>query len=108
MLHERLDVISILTVVGIGYAYAREIGADKIQGAIVSLPWTTPLGFSGYLSTGSLKASVFQVFLLILGCFVYYPFIKILDKSYLKDEENQSEEDELEDISFDDLSLDDI
>ncbi len=74
----------------------------------VSLPWTTPLGFSGYLSTGSLKASAFQVLLLILGCFVYYPFIKILDKSYLKDEENQSEEDELEDISFDDLSLDDI
>lgn len=74
----------------------------------VSLPWTTPLGFSGYLSTGSLKASVFQVLLLILGCFVYYPFIKILDKSYLKDEESQSEEDELEDISFDDLSLDDI
>ncbi len=31
------DIISILTVVGIGYAYAREIGSDRIQGAIVSL-----------------------------------------------------------------------
>lgn len=74
----------------------------------VALPWTTPLGFSGYLSTGSLRASIFQILLLALGCVVYYPFIKILDKNYLKDEQTQTEEDELEDISFDDLSIEDI
>ena len=74
----------------------------------VEIPWTTPLGFSGYLSTGSLKAALFQVILVVLGCVVYYPFIKILDKNYLKDEQSQTEEDELEDISFDDISLDDI
>lgn len=71
----------------------------------VSLPWTTPLGFSGYLSTGSFKAAVFQIILVILGCVVYYPFIKILDKNYLKDEGSQAEDDELEEISFDDISL---
>ncbi|MBZ2175378.1 PTS sugar transporter subunit IIC [Schnuerera sp. xch1] len=74
----------------------------------VALPWTTPLGFSGYLSTGSLKASLVQVVLVILGCIVYYPFIKMLDKTYLKDEQYQSEEDELEDISFDNLSMKDL
>ncbi|WP_102401823.1 PTS sugar transporter subunit IIC [Haloimpatiens massiliensis] len=75
----------------------------------VSLPWTTPIGFSGYLSTGSLFAGVWQIGLLVLGCLIYYPFIKMLDKQYLKDEEeaknNASDE---EDISFDDLSFDDL
>lgn len=74
----------------------------------VALPWTTPLGFSGYLSTGSLKASIFQIFLVALGCVVYYPFIKILDKNYLKDEQSTNGEDDLEEISFEDISLDDI
>ncbi len=75
----------------------------------ISLPWTTPLGFSGYLSTGSLVASVWQIGLVILGCFVYYPFIKMLDKQYLEEEkEAKNEESEIDDISFDDLSLDDF
>lgn len=75
----------------------------------VSIPWTTPIGFSGYLSTGSVMAGVWQIGLLILGCLMYYPFIKMLDNKYLKEEkeaeENQSE---LDDISFDDLSFDDL
>ncbi|MEW8973437.1 MAG: PTS sugar transporter subunit IIC [Tissierellaceae bacterium] len=74
----------------------------------VALPWTIPLGFSGYLSTGSFKASIFQVILLILGCVVYYPFVKILDKNYLKEEHSQDDEDGLDDISFDDISFDDL
>ncbi len=41
----------------------------------VSLPWTTPIGFSGYLSTGSLVASIWQFVLLAIGCLIYYPFI---------------------------------
>lgn len=72
----------------------------------VALPWTTPLGFSGYLSTGSWKAAIFQIFLVAMGCLVYYPFIKILDKQYLKDEQANQGDSELDDISFDDLSLD--
>ncbi len=72
----------------------------------VSLPWTTPIGFSGYLSTGSLFAGLWQIGLLVLGCVIYYPFIKILDKQYLKDESHGSGEDELDDLSFDDISLD--
>lgn len=75
----------------------------------ISLPWTTPIGFSGYLSTGSLFAAVWQLGLLLLGCLIYYPFIKLLDKQYLKDEEEaKNNESNEEDISFDDLSLDDL
>lgn len=75
----------------------------------VNLPWTTPIGFSGWLSTGSWIASVWQLFLLFLGCCVYFPFIKALDKSYLAEEEAAAEdEEEADDFSFDDLSLDDL
>lgn len=73
----------------------------------VSLPWTTPIGFSGYLSTGSLVASVWQLILLAIGCLIYYPFIMALDKQYLKDEREaeQAKSEELE-LSFDDISID--
>ncbi len=74
----------------------------------VNLPWTTPIGFSGFLVTGSIKASIFQLILLALGCLVYYPFIKTLDKNYLKDESSENTKDESEDISFDDISIDDL
>lgn len=79
----------------------------------VTLPWTTPIGFSGYLSTGSLMASLWQFGLLFLGCLIYYPFIKMLDKQYLKEEEESFNNDlgnddlSFDDISFDDLSFDD-
>lgn len=75
----------------------------------VSLPWTTPIGFSGYLSTGSFIASIWQIGLLVLGCFVYYPFIRALDRQYLKEEAQAVDEvDSIDEMSFDDLSFDDL
>jgi len=52
----------------------------------VMLPWTTPPLISGWLSTGSWLAPVLQLFEIVLGMIVYYPFIKMLDKQYLKEE----------------------
>ena len=47
--------------------------------------------------------------LLILGIFIYMPFIKIMDKQYLEEENNmQNDEEEEDDISLDDLSFDDL
>lgn len=75
----------------------------------VSLPWTTPIGFSGYLSTGSLVAAVYQFVLLGIGCVIYYPFIKALDRQYLKDEEAAKQAKlAQEEISFDDISIEDL
>ncbi|RDY27117.1 PTS sugar transporter subunit IIC [Romboutsia weinsteinii] len=74
----------------------------------VALPWTTPIGFSGYLSTGSLMASAWQLGLLAIGCVIYYPFIKMLDKKYLKEEETKGNDGDSDDLSFDDLSFEDI
>lgn len=71
----------------------------------VSLPWTMPIGFSGYLSTGSLVAALWQLILLALGCLIYYPFIKALDRQYLQEEaEAQAKEaDTDQDIDFDEV-----
>ena len=66
-----------------------------------------PIGFSGWLSTGDPIAALWQFLLLALGCVVYFPFIKALDKQYLK-EELEAEDDVEEDISFDDLDLSDL
>ena len=76
----------------------------------VSLPWTTPIGFSGWLSTGSWKAALWQIFLLVLGILIYYPFIKTLDKKYLEDEQKAeaSAEEAEEDFDFADLDLSDL
>ncbi|CUO07825.1 PTS sugar transporter subunit IIC [Clostridium disporicum] len=83
----------------------------------VALPWTTPIGISGYLATGSIIASGWQFLLLFTGCLIYFPFIKMLDKQYLQEEDNAKnnnsgelsfDEVALEDISLDDISLDDI
>lgn len=76
----------------------------------VALPFTTPFFFSGWLSTGSLLAGVFQIGLVALGCVLYYPFFRILDNQYLEQEKNPevSESDEVDDISLDDISFDDL
>lgn len=76
----------------------------------VALPWTTPFFFSGWLSTGSILAGVFQIGLVALGCVLYYPFFKILDHQYLTQEMDPSisTSDELDDISLDDISFDDL
>ena len=52
----------------------------------VNLPWTTPIGFSGWLTTGSWRGVVLQFILLILGCLIYYPFAKVQDQQYLESE----------------------
>ncbi len=75
----------------------------------VSLPWTTPIGFSGWLSTGSFVASLWQFGLLILGMVVYFPFIRTLDKKYLEEEiAANAEVSEEEEIDFDNLDLDNL
>lgn len=72
----------------------------------INIPWTTPVVISGLLATNWV-GSLLQAGLLILGIFVYMPFIKILDKQYLKEEENAKNEED-DDISLDDLSFDDL
>ncbi len=73
----------------------------------VAIPWTMPVIVSGFLATGW-QGSVLQALLLVLGVFIYMPFIKMMDKQYLADENKAVESVEEDDISLDDLSFDDL
>lgn len=46
--------------------------------------WTMPIGLSGYLTTLSVSAVLWQLFLVFIGSCIYYPFVRVLDKNYLK------------------------
>ena len=72
----------------------------------INIPWTTPVIISGFLATNWVGA-IFQGLLLILGVFIYLPFIKVMDNQYLKDEQEAiSQQNEVDDIYLDDLSFD--
>ena len=73
----------------------------------VMLPWTTPPLVSGFLLSGW-QGAVLQLFLIILGIFIYLPFIKTLDKEYLKEEAAASEESSTELEDFDSIDLDSV
>ena len=74
----------------------------------VAIPWTMPVILSGFLATGW-QGAVLQLVLVILGVFLYMPFIKMMDKQYLADESKKNDETEDDDdISLDDLSFDDL
>ena len=73
----------------------------------INIPWTTPVVISGFLATNWVGA-VLQAILLVLGVFIYMPFIKMMDKQYLAEEENTVEEEDDDDFSLDDLSFDDL
>lgn len=73
----------------------------------IQLPWTTPVIISGFLST-NWAGAVLQAILLVIGVFIYLPFIKMIDKQYLKEEAEAQNKAEDDDFSLDDLNFDDL
>lgn len=73
----------------------------------VNIPWTCPLGISGVLATNWV-GGLLQIALLVLGVFVYMPFIKIMDNQYIREEAEAAQKSDEDDISLDDLSFDDL
>lgn len=47
-----------------------------------------------------------QALLILLGMAIYYPFIKVLDNQYLKEEAEAIQEEE--EIDFDEFDFDDL
>ncbi|MCR5101987.1 MAG: EAL domain-containing protein [Butyrivibrio sp.] len=43
--------------------------------------WTTPIFLSGYIGTGSIRGSILQLIVLIIGIFMYKPFLKMYEES---------------------------
>lgn len=50
------------------------------------IPWTCPPIISGYLITGSFMGAIVQIVCLIVGTFIYLPFVKVYDKQLLQEE----------------------
>jgi len=71
----------------------------------ITIPWTTPVIISGFLTTGW-RGALLQVILLVIGVFIYLPFVKTMDKQYQN--ENTENDSEGDDVSLDDLSFDDL
>lgn len=73
----------------------------------VTIPWTTPPVISGFLAT-DWRGAVLQIILIMIGIFLYMPFIKAMDKQYLADEANAVEVASNDDLDLDSLSFDDL
>ena len=46
----------------------------------VSVPWTVPIFFSDIIATNSLAGGLLQIVDFILVGFIWYPFLRMLDK----------------------------
>lgn len=79
------------------------IGLVPICNGVI-MPWTTPPIISGFLSSGW-QGALLQLFLIALGVVMYYPFIKTMDKQYMKDEAEAKDNMEYDNISLDDLTF---
>ncbi|MEG0275411.1 MAG: PTS transporter subunit EIIC [Coprobacillus sp.] len=55
--------------------------------------WSTPMLLSGWLATGSITGALLQLFNVALTTVIWFPFLKALDKGYLKDEEQEEQDD---------------
>lgn len=52
----------------------------------VIIPWTTPPIIQGFMITNSWTGAALQIVDLIIAGFIYYPFIKIIDRQKCKEE----------------------
>lgn len=60
----------------------------KTAGILV--PWTMPPIIGGYLATGGhISGAVLQLVCLIVSILIYYPFFRMIDNQYYKDELNR-------------------
>ncbi len=61
---------------------ATKIGLLEL--CVNSVPWTTPIFFSGILFTNSFFGGVFQLVLLAIGVLIWIPFVKFNDRMLAK------------------------
>lgn len=57
----------------------------------VTVPWTMPAPFGGWMMCGDIRGGILQIVVLIVAGLIYYPFINALDKEYLKEETSSSD-----------------
>ena len=53
--------------------------------------WTTPIILGGLRATGSYTGALLQVFNLVIGVLIYFPFVKLLDKRSMESQKRNYE-----------------
>lgn len=82
-------ILNALVSSSIGYFFIKNYKELKLPG--ISTPWTTPTIVDSFLaSSGNYKFVLIQVVCLLISILIYFPFVKNLDKSLIKDEEAKS------------------
>lgn len=75
-------VLSGIVMVLISY-FAVKVGLVPIPSRYVA--WITPPIISGYMTTGSIRGSLLQVFNIAVGVLLYGPFVKLYDREKERD-----------------------
>ncbi len=44
---------------------------------VQEIPWSTPIIFSGYLATGSVRGAILQLVCILAGVGIYFPFVRL-------------------------------
>ena len=70
----------ILTPVILTLISAAAIKAGLVPAVTQSVEWTIPVLLSGYQATGSVSGSLLQLFNLLVGVFIYMPFVRRSEK----------------------------
>ncbi|MDN2454350.1 PTS cellobiose transporter subunit IIC [Lactobacillus sp. UCMA15818] len=73
----------------VGYFAVTTHLVDKI---IAQQPWPTPIGLGGFIATASWKGAILAIICASVAFVVWYPFIKLYDRSLLKQEQEQTAE----------------
>ena len=58
----------------------------------VTVPWTVPIGFSGYLATNSIAGSILQIVNFFIVFAIWLPFLKVIDRINVKKEQEAEAE----------------
>ena len=70
----------ILTPVILTLISASAIKTGLVPAVTQSVEWTIPILLSGYQATGSVSGSLLQLFKLLVGVFIYMPFVRRSEK----------------------------
>ncbi|WP_225047779.1 PTS sugar transporter subunit IIC [Lacticaseibacillus kribbianus] len=83
-------VLGPMVMITIGYV-AMAIGlVPKPIGATVV--WSTPIFLSGWIAVGSWKGAALQLVQVAVSTLIWIPFLQVLDKQFLKDEQDGEKE----------------
>lgn len=63
---------------------ALAVYAGLVPVTVHAVEWTTPIILGGYMATGSVAGAVLQVVNLVIGIFIYRPFVKLFDRDCVR------------------------